>query len=128
MHTYNSENADLCVDHLGLHKALCALMGWNCAKPPDNLKAYQSLPAEEAAANLEDLIMWPPMVIIHNTITGKSKEGRMEGLGIKAMDNYVKGIIHHHALLCSSRFLHLVWSVYGLLYSIYPTFVCSLTF
>ncbi|KAI6693221.1 hypothetical protein NL676_020931 [Syzygium grande] len=90
MHTYNSENANLCVDHLGLHKALCALMGWNYAKPPDNSKAYQSLPAEEAAANLEDLIMWPPMVIIHNTITGKSKEGRMEGLGIKAMDNYVK--------------------------------------
>ncbi|XP_030515432.2 uncharacterized protein LOC115729126 [Rhodamnia argentea] len=90
MHAYNSENADLRVDHLGLHKALCALMSWNYAKPPDNSKAYQSLPAEEAAANLEDLIMWPPMVIIHNTITGKSKEGRMEGLGIKAMDNYVR--------------------------------------
>lgn len=99
MHAYNSENADLRVDHLGLHKALCALMSWNYAKPPDNSKAYQSLPAEEAAANLEDLIMWPPMVIIHNTITGKSKEGRMEGLGNKAMDNYVRGIIHLHALL-----------------------------
>ncbi|XP_010026955.2 uncharacterized protein LOC104417357, partial [Eucalyptus grandis] len=90
MHTYYWDNTDLHVEHLGLHKALCALMGWNYAKPPDNSKAYQSLPAEEAAANLEDLIMWPPMVIIHNTITGKSKEGRMEGLGIKAMDNYVR--------------------------------------
>ncbi|KAK9288370.1 hypothetical protein L1049_016824 [Liquidambar formosana] len=86
MHTYHSDNADLLVDHLGLHKALCVLMGWNYSKPPDNSKAYQFLSAEEAAINQDDLIMWPPVVIIHNTITGKGRDGRMEGLGNKAMD------------------------------------------
>ncbi|XP_054822104.1 LOW QUALITY PROTEIN: uncharacterized protein LOC129320600 [Prosopis cineraria] len=90
MHTYNSDNADLRVDHLGLHKALCVLMGWNYSKPPDNSKAYQFLPADEAAANRDDLILWPPMVIIHNTITGKGRDGRMEGLGNKTMDNKVR--------------------------------------
>ncbi|KAK4755745.1 hypothetical protein SAY87_009502 [Trapa incisa] len=90
LHTYSSESAESHVDHLGLHKALCALMGWNYAVPPDNSRAYQSLSATEAAANQEDLIMWPPTVIIHNTITGKGKEGRMEGLGIKAMDSYIR--------------------------------------
>ncbi|XP_027363029.1 protein SUPPRESSOR OF GENE SILENCING 3 homolog [Abrus precatorius] len=90
MHTYNSDNADLRVDHLGLHKALCVLMGWNYSKPPDNSKAYQFLSADEAAANQDDLIMWPPLVIIHNTNTGKNRDGRMEGLGNKTMDNKIR--------------------------------------
>ncbi|OAY55765.1 uncharacterized protein LOC110611995 [Manihot esculenta] len=92
MHAYNSDNADLHVDHLGLHKALCVLMGWNYSKPPDNAKAYQFLPADEAAANQDDMIMWPPMVIIHNTVTGKGKDGRMEGLGNKAMDSRIRDL------------------------------------
>ncbi|KAG4984306.1 hypothetical protein AAZX31_10G235700 [Glycine max] len=90
MHTYNPDNADSRVDHLGLHKALCVLMGWNYSKPPDNSKAYQFLPADEAAANQDDLIMWPPLVIIHNTNTGKNRDGRMEGLGNKTMDNKIR--------------------------------------
>ncbi|KAG6757468.1 hypothetical protein POTOM_037780 [Populus tomentosa] len=92
MHTYSSDNADVRVDHLGLHKALCVLMGWNYSKPPDNSKAYQFLPADEAGANQDDLIMWPPMVIIHNTITGKGKDGRIEGLGNRAMDSKVRDL------------------------------------
>lgn len=93
MHTYNPENADSLVDHLGLHKALCTLMGWNYSKLPDNSKAYQSLSSEQAITNQEDLIVWPPTVIIHNTVTGKNKEGRMEGVGIKSMDNLIRGIM-----------------------------------
>uniref|UniRef100_A0A5B6Z536 XS domain-containing protein n=1 Tax=Davidia involucrata TaxID=16924 RepID=A0A5B6Z536_DAVIN len=92
MHTYNSDSSNLHVDHLGLHKALCVVMGWNYSKPPDNSKAYQLLSADEAAANQDDLIMWPPVVIIHNTITGKSRDGRMEGLGNKAMDNKLRDL------------------------------------
>ncbi|KAF7144418.1 hypothetical protein RHSIM_Rhsim04G0202200 [Rhododendron simsii] len=92
LHTYNPDKADLLVDHLGLHKALCVLMGWNYSKPPDSSRAYQSLSAEEAAANQDDLIMWPPTVLIHNTHTGKVKDGRLEGLGNKAMDNILRGL------------------------------------
>ncbi|XP_021716991.1 uncharacterized protein LOC110684855 [Chenopodium quinoa] len=92
MHTYNSDNADLRVDHLGLHKALCAIMGWSFMRPPDSSRAYQHMPAEEAAAYQDDLIMWPPMVIINNTNTGKGKDGRMEGLGNKAMDSKLRDL------------------------------------
>ncbi|XWS08973.1 hypothetical protein CRYUN_Cryun40dG0045900 [Craigia yunnanensis] len=92
MHTYYSDNADLRVDHLGFHKALCVLMGWNYSKPPDNSRAYRFLPADEATSNQEDLIMWPPVVIVHNTITGKGKDGRMEGLGNKAMDSKLRDL------------------------------------
>ncbi|XP_057475411.1 uncharacterized protein LOC130763508 [Actinidia eriantha] len=92
LHTYNPDRADLLVDHLGLHKALCVLMGWNYSMPPDNSKAYQSLSADEAATNQDDLIMWPPQVVIHNTNTGKGKEGRIEGLGNKVMDNIIRDL------------------------------------
>lgn len=101
MHTYNSDNADLRVDHLGLHKALCILMGWNFSKPPDNSKTYQFLPADEAAANQDDLILWPPLVIIHNTITGKGRDGRMEGLGNKIMDSKIRGTVRPSIQLSS---------------------------
>lgn len=105
MHAYNSDNADLLVNHLGLHKALCVLMGWNHSKPPDNSKSYQLLPVDEAAANQEDLIIWPPVVMIHNTITGKSKDGRMEGLGNKVMDAKIRGIVYAKLFQSSSLFL-----------------------
>ncbi|GAB4851089.1 hypothetical protein Ancab_030385 [Ancistrocladus abbreviatus] len=92
MHAYSSDSAELLVDHLGLHKALCVLMGWNFLKPSDNSRAYQFLPAGEAAVYQDDLILWPPMVIIHNTNTGKGKDGRMEGLGNKAMDSKIRDL------------------------------------
>lgn len=76
-------------------------MGWNYSKPPDNSKAYQLLSADEAAANQDDLISWPPVVIIHNTITGKGKDGRVEGFGNKAMDNIIRGIIYQFNLYYS---------------------------
>lgn len=90
VHTYNAQNAEMRVDHLGLHKALCVLMGWNYAKVPENTKAYHALPADDVAANREDLILWPPTVIIHNTNSGRRKDGRMDGLGNKDMDSKLK--------------------------------------
>ncbi|CAI0559496.1 unnamed protein product [Linum tenue] len=92
MHTYNSEKAESRVDHLGLHKALCVLMGWNFTKIPDSSRAYQFLPAHEAAANQNDVIVWPPLVIIHNTVTGRGKDGRLEGLGNKVMDGKIRAL------------------------------------
>ncbi|OQU93195.1 hypothetical protein SORBI_3001G497900 [Sorghum bicolor] len=86
MHAYNPPNADSLVDHLGLHKALCVLMGWDYTKVPENSKGYQSLPSDLVQASREDLIVWPPTVIIHNTSTGRKKDGRFEGLGNKEMD------------------------------------------
>ncbi|WVZ55542.1 hypothetical protein U9M48_006189 [Paspalum notatum var. saurae] len=89
MHAYNPRNADSLVDHLGLHKALCVLMGWDYTKVPENSKGYQSLPADLVRASREDLIVWPPTVIIHNTATGRKKDGRVEGLGNKDMDKKI---------------------------------------
>lgn len=89
MHAYNSSVER--TDHLGFHKALCVLMGWNYWKAPDDSKLYQSLPADEQAANRDDLIIWPPLVIVHNTILGKRNDGRMDGMGNKDMDAKIRG-------------------------------------
>lgn len=74
--------------------------------PPNNSKAYQNLSAGDAEANVDDLIMWPPTVLIHNTITGKGRDGRMEGLGNRAMDSVLRGITHSHSLSCFQLFVY----------------------
>jgi hypothetical protein len=107
MHSYNFlHSPDLHVDHLGFHKALCVLMGWNYDKAPDNDKGYQRLCPEEAQANREDLILWPPCVIIHNTNFGRIPGGRIEGFGNKEMDNILRGRYNYVILLLAGI---LVW-------------------
>ncbi|XP_058088083.1 uncharacterized protein LOC131235023 [Magnolia sinica] len=70
-HAFNSLKVGLRTDHLGLHKAICVMMGWNSLIAPDTGKAYQSMPIAEASALKVDLILWPPLVIIHNSSIGK---------------------------------------------------------
>ncbi|GER44674.1 large proline-rich protein bag6-B [Striga asiatica] len=94
MHAYSSENEATLVDHSAFHKALCILMGWNYTIPPDNSRDYQKLSPNQAEANRDDLIFWPPTVLIRNTITGKGRDGRLEGIGNKAMDSILRGIKH----------------------------------
>ncbi|CAO2142112.1 unnamed protein product [Urochloa humidicola] len=72
-HAYHAKNAEHRADHLGFHKALCVLMGWNYSVAPVHKTAYQALSTADAEANQGDLILWPPTVIIENTY--KSKNG-----------------------------------------------------
>eukprot|EP01018_Ginkgo_biloba_P016937 Gb_40983 [translate_table: standard] len=92
MHAFNSQKVGLRAEHLGLHKALCVLMGWNHAPPPDNARAYQSLPSPEATAMKEDLILWPPLVIIHNGSIGKKKDGCQEVISNVEVDEILRGL------------------------------------
>ena len=96
MHAYNSQNAR--VGHLGFHKVLCVLMVWNYVRVPDNSKSYRLLSEDEAAANKEDLIIWPPIVLIHNTNVRKRKDGLVDGVGNKEMDIELEGIICFYQL------------------------------
>ncbi|CAK7329315.1 unnamed protein product [Dovyalis caffra] len=65
-HTVMSCKGSLRAEHLGLHKALCVLMGWNSAIFPNSPWVRQILPDLEASSLKEDLIIWPPVVVIHN--------------------------------------------------------------
>ncbi|XP_078172794.1 uncharacterized protein LOC144566622 isoform X2 [Carex rostrata] len=86
LHAYNAMNLELLVKHRALHKALCVLMGWDPSVEPTNSKGYQRLSPDQAQANRDDLVVWPPTVVIQNTNSSSKKDGHLEGMGNKEMD------------------------------------------
>ncbi|XVF19758.1 hypothetical protein REPUB_Repub11eG0138400 [Reevesia pubescens] len=67
MHAFTSPTVQHRVDHLGLHKALCVLMGWDSMAASNSLWVQKTLPDAEALAMKDDLVVWPPVVILHNS-------------------------------------------------------------
>lgn len=96
MHTHMSKKRGLRAEHLGLCKAICTVMSWSSDIDPTNGKAYQQMPSEEAKANKEDLILWPPAVVIHNAAAGKINDGQQEGVSNSAVKELLKdlGLTH----------------------------------
>ncbi|KAL3354435.1 hypothetical protein AABB24_018871 [Solanum stoloniferum] len=71
-HALTSSKAGLRSQHLGFHKALCALMGWKSADSHEDSWVREKLSNAETVALKEDLIIWPPVVIIHNSSINSS--------------------------------------------------------
>ncbi|XP_031500048.1 uncharacterized protein LOC116264148 [Nymphaea colorata] len=90
-HAYNSLKVGLRIDHLGLHKALCVLLGWNSLVAPDSRRVYQSLAAAEASALKEDLLLWPPVVIIHDTSRSWNAE-KTDSVTIDDVEETLRGM------------------------------------
>ncbi|KAK4440633.1 hypothetical protein Salat_0398200 [Sesamum alatum] len=91
MHAFTCEKVGLRSQHLGLHKALCVLMGWKITDEPSSGWHCEVMSSAETSALNEDLIIWPPVVIIHNsTIDSKNPDERvivsMEVLDMKLRD------------------------------------------
>ncbi|XP_047341153.1 uncharacterized protein LOC124944852 [Impatiens glandulifera] len=74
-HAFTSDEVGLRAQHLGLHKAICVLLGWQSvvAAPDINLYIPEPVSEEEALAQKEDLILWPPVVIVHTTSVAQDK-------------------------------------------------------
>jgi len=95
-HSYHSLKAGLRTDHLGFHKALCVLNDWNWLVVPDTSNAYRRRIPSEIKALKEDLILWPPIVIIHNSSIGnKSKSNGPRVVSIENLMEILKGLIFH---------------------------------
>ncbi|KAK8963097.1 hypothetical protein KSP40_PGU018983 [Platanthera guangdongensis] len=91
MHTYHSLKVGLKTEHLGFHKSLCVLFGWNWRVPPDASMAYQSMPVTEAEAIREDLILWPPLVIIHNnSSTGSGSNNDAKDVTVEGLEKILR--------------------------------------
>ncbi|XP_062197830.1 uncharacterized protein LOC133900650 [Phragmites australis] len=88
-HAYHAKNPEHRADHLGLHKALCVLMGWNYSVDPVHKNAYQSLSTADAEDSQGDLILWPPTVIIENTYKSKN-DGQKDGMSNKEMESKLR--------------------------------------
>ncbi|KAF5177891.1 Rna recognition motif xs domain protein [Thalictrum thalictroides] len=68
-HAFMSHKFGKRAHHLALHKAVCVLMGWKSVVTSNGACVYEPLPETEALSLKEDLILWPPLVIIHNSFT-----------------------------------------------------------
>ncbi|KAM7496877.1 hypothetical protein LguiA_021291 [Lonicera macranthoides] len=80
MHAFSSPKFGLRSQHLGFHKALCVFMGWKsgCGMATNKSWVCEILSDAEALALKEDLIIWPPVVIIHNnSIQNKNPDARV---------------------------------------------------
>lgn len=88
-HAYYAKNQEHRADHLGFHKALCVLMGWNYSVAPVHKTAYQALSTVDAEANQGDLILWPPTVIIENTYKSKN-DGEKDVMSDKEVESKLR--------------------------------------
>ncbi|KAL6537934.1 hypothetical protein OROHE_012221 [Orobanche hederae] len=76
-HAFTSEKVGYRAQHLGLHNALCALMGWKITEELTGEWHCEVMSNAETSSLKEDLIIWPPVVIIYNsTIDNKNHDER----------------------------------------------------
>lgn len=65
-HALMSRKIGLRAQHLGLHRAICVLLGWSLVTADPINWVPEVLPDDIALTQKEDLILWPPLVVIHN--------------------------------------------------------------
>ncbi|KAD2804710.1 hypothetical protein E3N88_38087 [Mikania micrantha] len=93
MHAFMSHKSGLRAQHLGLLKAICVMLGWNSVIPADTPRWFpETLSTTETLAQKQDLIIWPPVVVVHNiSILNNSSKG--EGpTNVEALGQYLRGI------------------------------------
>ncbi|XP_021769601.1 uncharacterized protein LOC110733838 [Chenopodium quinoa] len=90
-HAYMSYKVGLRPQHLGLHKAICFLMGWNTMPDPNSgTWVPELLPKPEALAQKEDLILWPPIVIVHNISLSNNDHNKWKLINIDALGEFLR--------------------------------------
>ncbi|KDP45006.1 hypothetical protein JCGZ_01506 [Jatropha curcas] len=91
-HAFMSHKVGLRAQHLGLHKAICILMGWNTYVPCDTQTWIPDiLPDTEAWAQKEDLMLWPPLVIIHNISMSNDNPEQQKVIPIEGVEAFIRG-------------------------------------
>lgn len=105
-HCFMCHKARLRSEHLGLHKAVCVLLGWDTTLPIDAITWLpQELPEEEALAQKEDLILWPPIVVIHNKSMSNNNPQDQQVIPLEGVQAYLreKGFIAGRVDVCLGR-------------------------
>ncbi|BAT94550.1 hypothetical protein LR48_Vigan02g180900 [Vigna angularis] len=105
-HAFMSHKAGLRAKHMGLHKAICVLMGWDTVVPQDTVTwVPQVLPPAEALAQKEDLILWPPIVIIHNISMSDQNPQNWKVVSMETIEAFLrgKGFVRGRIKLCLGK-------------------------
>ncbi|KAJ9175417.1 hypothetical protein P3X46_013974 [Hevea brasiliensis] len=91
-HAFMSYKYGLRAQHLGLHKAICVLMGWNTYVSCDTRTWVPDvLSSAEAWAQKEDLVIWPPLVIIHNISMSNVNPDQQKVVPIEGVEAFLRG-------------------------------------
>ncbi|KAL8162085.1 hypothetical protein V2J09_013574 [Rumex salicifolius] len=90
-HSFMARKATLRAQHLGLHRAICVLMGWSPDVPPEEETWMpRSLPKPEAMAQKEDLIIWQPTVIVHNISLSNNNHQEWKAISLEALESIIR--------------------------------------
>uniref|UniRef100_A0A2P2JYE8 XS domain-containing protein n=1 Tax=Rhizophora mucronata TaxID=61149 RepID=A0A2P2JYE8_RHIMU len=91
-HAFMSHKAGLRVQHLGLHKAICVMMGWNSYVSCDTITwVPEVLPKVEALAQKENLILWPPVVVIRNISMSNDNPEQQKVIPLEGVRSFLRG-------------------------------------
>ncbi|XP_041989773.1 uncharacterized protein LOC121741137 [Salvia splendens] len=98
MHAVTSKKVGVRSQHLGLHKALCTLMGWKITDHPSSEWRREVMTDAETQVLKEDIIIWPPIVVVHNSSIDNTSPGERviissEKLDTKLRDMGYKSIV-----------------------------------
>ncbi|KAJ1435866.1 XS domain [Sesbania bispinosa] len=105
-HAFMSHKAGLRAKHLGLLKAISVLMGWDTVVSQDTVTwVPQVLPHAEALAQKEDLILWPPIVIIHNISMSDDNPQNWKVVSMETIEAFLrgKGFVRGRIKLCLGK-------------------------
>lgn len=91
MHAFTSLKVGLRAPHLGFHRALCVLMGWDPSAQSNGRWICKSLPDVEACSSKEDIILWPPVLIVHNGSPKASYNNEQGKISIGQLENILRG-------------------------------------
>lgn len=90
-HAYMSHKVGLRAQHLGLAKAICVLMGWNSVLPQDTVTWVPEVLSKEATVvEKEDLIIWPPVIIVRNVSLSHSSPDKWRVVTIEALEAFLR--------------------------------------
>lgn len=92
-HAYMSHKTGLRAQHLGLHKAICVLLGWNTTLVRDTITwVPEVLSSAEALTQKEDQMLWPPLVIIHNgSMSNSSNPEGQKVIKTEEVESFLRG-------------------------------------
>lgn len=98
MHAFMSHKSGLRAQHLGLVKAICVMLGWNSNIHAKTIRWFpEPLSTAQTWAQKEDLIIWPPVIIIHNTSILNNDSNGQGPTSLEALGQFLRGIL----LLCN---------------------------
>lgn len=90
-HAFMSLKVGLRAEHLGLHKAICVLLGWNTVVPQDTITwVPEVLSTAEALAQKEDLILWPPVIVVHNISLSDNNPGKWKVVTFEQIEAFLR--------------------------------------